>query len=103
MYDKAGVPAVEMFMRSHSGLQFLQQSTICTLSFGMHGGAHIIKHAHYTRRVLQREDGVDESYCKQSPLATDFIHLKESGKENKRSPMQTDTVAYKEYRVIIWC
>lgn len=57
MYDEAGVPAVEMFMRSHSGLQFLQQSAICALSFGMHGGAHIIQHTHYTRRVLQREDG----------------------------------------------
>lgn len=56
MYDKARVPAVEMFMRSHSGLQFLQQSAVRTLSFGMHSGTHIIQHAHYTRRVLQGED-----------------------------------------------
>lgn len=56
MYDEAGVPAVEMFMRSHRSLQFLQQSAIRTFSFGMHGGTHIIQHAHYTRRVLQGED-----------------------------------------------
>lgn len=65
MYNKAGVPAVEMFMRPHSCLQFLQQSGICTLSFGVHGGTHIIQHAHDSRRGLQRVDGflVAFTYC----------------------------------------
>lgn len=53
MYNKARVPAVEMLVGSHSSLQFLQQSTICALAFGMHGGAHIIQHAHHTWRVLK--------------------------------------------------
>lgn len=88
MYDEAGVPAVEMFMRSHCGLQFLQKSAICTLSFGMHGCAHIIQHAHYTRRVLQGEDAVDEFYCIKLQVATYFTYLEVSGKKRKDSPFK---------------
>lgn len=60
MYDEARVPAVEMLMCSDSGLQFLQQSAICTLSFGMHSGTHIVQHAHNARRALQGENCVDK-------------------------------------------
>lgn len=60
MYDEARIPAVEMLMCSHSGLQFLQQSAICTLSFGMHSGTHIVQHTHNTRRALQGENSVDK-------------------------------------------
>lgn len=87
MYDEARVPAVEMFVRSHCGLQFLQQSAIRTLPFGMHGGTHIIQHAHYSRRVLQGEDGVDDFDCVWLPLATD---LKVTGK--KKDPQCKSTV-----------
>lgn len=67
MNNEARVPAVEMLMCPHSGLQFLEQSAICTLSFGVHGGAHVVQHAHYTCRVLQRENWVDQLYCEHNP------------------------------------
>lgn len=82
MYDEARVPAVEMLMCPHSGLQFLQQSAICTLSFGIHGGTHIIQHAHYTRRVLQGENCVDKFNCKHK--LQQILHLKVSGKKEKK-------------------
>lgn len=76
MYDEARVPAVEMFMCSHSSLQFLQEGVICALSFGMHGGAHIIQHTHYTRWVLQGEDGVYEIFYKKVTARNRFHTFK---------------------------
>lgn len=55
MYDEAGVPVVEMLVCSHGGLQLLQQSAVRALSFGMHRGAHVVQHAHYTRGALHGE------------------------------------------------
>lgn len=75
MYDEARVPAVEMFMCSHGSLQFLQECAICTLSFRMHGGAHIIQHTHYTRWVLQGEDGVYEFYYKKNHHLQQISHI----------------------------
>lgn len=55
MYDKARIPAVEMLVHAHGGLQLLQQCAVCTLAFGMHGGANIVQHAHDASGVLQGE------------------------------------------------
>lgn len=53
MYDEARIPAVEMLVHPHGGLQLLQQSAVCTLAFGVHGGTNIVQHAHDTGGVLQ--------------------------------------------------
>lgn len=53
MYDEARIPAVEMLVHPHGGLHLLQQSAVCTLAFGVHGGTNIVQHAHDTRGVLQ--------------------------------------------------
>lgn len=75
MNNKAGVPAVEMLMCPHSGLHFLQQSAICTLSFGVHGGAHVVQHAHYTCGVLQRRKGVGQLYCKRNSSQVLYVNV----------------------------
>jgi len=72
MDDEAGVPAVEVLVRSHRGLQLLQQSAVGTFSFGVHGGAHVVQHAHDAGRVLQRRMEEELFYDKQSPLETDL-------------------------------
>lgn len=53
MYDKARIPAVEMLVHAHGGLQLLQQCAVRTLALGMHGGANVVQHAHDASGVLQ--------------------------------------------------
>lgn len=53
VYDEARVPVVEMLVCSHGCLQFLQQSAIRALSFGVHRGTHVVQHAHYARWALR--------------------------------------------------
>lgn len=53
VYDEARVPVVEMLVCSHGSLQFLQQSAIRALSFGVHCGAHVVQHTHDARWVLR--------------------------------------------------
>lgn len=52
MYDEARIPAVEMLVHPHGGLQLLQQSAVGTLAFGVHGGTNIVQHAHDAGGVL---------------------------------------------------
>lgn len=42
-----------MLVHPHGAIQLLQQRAVCTLAFGVHGGANIIQHAHDTGGVLQ--------------------------------------------------
>lgn len=57
MYDEARIPAVEMLVHPHGGLQLLQQSAVCALALGVHGGTNIVQHAHDTGGVLQGDKG----------------------------------------------
>lgn len=53
VHYKALIPAVEVFMTADLHLQFLNQSLVCTLTFGMHGSTHIIQNAHDPHRILR--------------------------------------------------
>ena len=51
--DEAGVPAVEVLVRSHLALQLLQQREVGPLALGVHGGAHVVQDAHDAGGVLR--------------------------------------------------
>lgn len=50
--DEASVPATKVLVRAHLTLQLLQQRLVGTLTFGVHGGAHIVQDTHHPRRIL---------------------------------------------------
>lgn len=54
--DEALVPAVEVLMGVDLHAELLQHGLVGSLSYGMHGGAHVIQDTHDTRWILRLQE-----------------------------------------------